>query len=286
MNKKLFFAMLLSGVLGAQTFSNTTLTPIPDNSTTGVSSIIPVSLVKTIIDPSKVTIKLDLTHTWAGDLTIALVPPGGSETGAIALLKRMNNATGTTTGSSANFIAGNVISFNSNATAKLIGLSGWTTSTNIPAGTYLPSAGVIAAPTDYAEANLSTLFTNLSISGDWKLKLFDAAASDTGSLNNWQIVFDEGTFLGVNTAIVSNPGLSVLGNPFKETLNLKLNASAKDVKFDIFSVDGKKVYSYTSNSKDKSDDLKIPTEKWSSGVYILIPVVDGQKLMSVKLIKK
>ena len=82
MNKKLFFSILLSGVLGAQTFSNTTLTAIPDNSTAGVISTIPVNLVKTISDPSKVTIKMDLTHTWCGDVTVGLVVPGGATSGA------------------------------------------------------------------------------------------------------------------------------------------------------------------------------------------------------------
>ncbi|MCD9853222.1 proprotein convertase P-domain-containing protein [Epilithonimonas sp. JDS] len=287
MNKKLLFAILLSGTLGAQTFSNNTLTAIPDNSTTGVTSTIPVSLVKTISDPSKVTVKLDLTHTWAGDLTIALVPPSGPETGAIALLKRLNNAAASgTVGSSANFLAGNVIAFNSAASSKLVALATWTSSTNIPAGTYLPTTGVNTTPTDYTEANLATMFTGLAVSGDWKLKLFDSVTGDTGSVNNWQIVFDPGTFLGVNTSIVSTPGLSVLGNPFKETLNLKVNTSAKDVKFDIYSMDGKKVYSYQPSAKNTSGDLKIPTENWTSGIYILAPTVNGEKMMTIKLIKK
>lgn len=288
MNKNIFFFILLSGILTAQTFSNTTLTAIPDNSLVGTTSIVPVSITKTISNPAKVTIKLDLTHSWAGDVTIALVPPGGTETGAIALLKRMNNTIPTATGCNANFLAGNIIAFNSAATVKLIGLTGWNTNTNIPAGVYLPSSeNINTIPTGYSEADLSTLFSNLAVNGDWKLKLFDSVNNDTGSLNNWQVVFDEGAFLGVNTSIVSTPGLSVLGNPFRETLNLKVNTSAKDVKFDIYSINGKKVYSYQqSTSKNTSGDLKIPTENWNAGVYILAPVVNGEKLMTIKIIKK
>ena len=286
MNKKLFFSILLSGVLGAQTFSNTTLTAIPDNSTAGVISTIPVNLVKTISDPSKVTIKMDLTHTWCGDVTVGLVVPGGATSGAIALIKRLGSTTTTGAGSSVNFAAGNILAFNSAATAYVVPGTGGTNS-SVPAGTYLPTVSSTLAPTDYTVANLTTLFTNLSVSGNWSLKLFDAAVGDTGSLNNWQVVFDEGTFLGVNTSIVSTPALSVLGNPFKETLNLKLNTSAKDVRFDIYSMEGKKVYSYQqSASKNASGDLKIPTESWSSGVYILSSVVNGEKMMTIKLIKK
>ncbi|WDF46325.1 proprotein convertase P-domain-containing protein [Chryseobacterium sp. KACC 21268] len=286
MNKKLFFAILLSGALGAQTFSNTTLTAIPDNSTAGVTSSIPVSLVETISDPSKVSVKLALTHTWSGDVTVGLVVPGGATTGAIALIKRVGSTTATGVGSSANFGSANVLTFNSAATAP-ISTVGLLTGDNIPAGTYLPSVSATTNPADYTVANLSTLFTGLAVNGTWSLKLFDSVASDTGSLNNWQVVFDPGTFLGVNTSIVSTPGLSVLGNPFKETLNLKVNTSAKDVKFDIYSMDGKKVYSYNQNaSKNSSGDLKIPTESWTSGMYILTPIVNGERLMTIKLIKK
>lgn len=281
--------MLLSGVVGAQTFSNTTVTAIPDQVGTvagTVTSTIPVSLVKTISDPSKVTVKLDLTHTWCGDITVGLVVPGGATTGPIALIKRLGSTTAAGVGSSVNFGAGNVLAFNSAATASVVPGSGGTNS-NVPAGTYLPTALAITNPTEYTAANLSTLFTNLAVSGDWKLMLTDSGAGDTGTLNNWQVVFDPGTFLGVNTSIVSTPGLSVLGNPFKETLNLKVNTSAKDVKFDIYSMDGKKVYSYNQNvSKNTSGDLKIPTENWASGIYILAPVVNGEKLMTIKLIKK
>lgn len=285
MKTLLFVSICLSGLLGAQSFINSTLYPIPDNTTVGGQSDIPVALAKTISDPSKVTINLDLTHTWSGDLTVGLVVPGGSGTGAIALLKRIGSSTPTGVGSSANFGVGNVLSFNSAATGVIVPPVG--TNLLIPAGVYLPTVGATLIPTDYTVANLSAIFTNLSVNGTWSLKFLDTGAGDLGSLNGWQIVFDAGTFLGVDTTITSTPGLTVLGNPFKETLNLKVNTAAKDVKFDIYSMDGKKVYSYQqSNSKNTSGDLQIPTGNWSSGIYILTPIVNGVKLMSIKLMKK
>lgn len=282
MNKNLFFSILLSGGLGAQTYSNTTAVAIPDNNlVTGATSTINVPLTETINDPSKVTVKLDLSHTWSGDVVVALVPPGGATTGAIALLKRIGSTTATGVGLSADFVAGNVLSFNSTSTTA-VAASG----TIIPAGTYAPTGSSVSNPTAYSTANLSTLFTNLAVNGDWTVQLFDGALSDTGTLNNWQIVFESGTFLGVNASIVSTPGLSVLGNPFKESLNLKLNASAKNVDFAIYSMHGKKVYTYQqSSTKNTGGDIKIPTEQWSSGVYILAPIVNGEKQMSIKLIK-
>ena len=285
MKKLLFLSICLSGLLGAQTFSNVNPFPIPDNNVVGGQSDIPVALAKTISDPSKVTVNLDLTHTWSGDVTVGLVVPGGPVTGAIALLKRIGSTTPTGVGSSANFGAGNVLSFNSAATGTIVPPVG--TNLLIPTGIYLPTVSATLNPTAYTVADLSATFTNLAVNGTWSLVFLDSAAGDTGTLNNWQIVFDAGTFLGVDTTITSTPGLTVMGNPFKETLNLRVNTAAKDVKFDIYSMDGKKVYSYDqSTSKTTSGDLQIATGNWSSGMYILRPTVNGEKLLSIKLLKK
>lgn len=279
MKKLLFFTICISGFMSAQTFSNTTQTFIPDNNLTGVQSDIPVNISGTITDPSKVFIKMDLAHTWSGDLTIALLRPGQSATGPIALIKRMGTST---VGSSSKFISGEVITFNAAAT-NFVNIAGST----IPAGTYKPTAGTNVNPTDYTVADLSSLFSNLAINGTWSLKLFDSSGGDLGRLNNWQIVFEAGALLGIDTSVVSNPGLSVLGNPFTETLNLKINSLAKEVKFNIYSMDGKKVYSYEQNSsKNTNGELKISTDKWSTGMYILSPIVNGEKLMNIKLLKK
>lgn len=286
MNKKLLFSILLSGSLSAQTYSNNVATPIPDNdNVTGTTSVIPVSLVQTISDPSKVSVKLALTHTWGGDVTAALVVPGGASTGSIALLKRIGSTTATGVGTGADFAAANVLTFNSAASGTIV-TTGLTGTSIIPAGVYLPSGLAVSNPVAYSPANLATLFNNLAVNGNWTLKLFDGAADDTGSLNNWQVVFDPGTFLGVDTSIVSNPALSVLGNPFRETLNLKVNTAVKDVKFDIYSVDGKKVYSHNQSAMVANGELKIPTASWAPGLYILSPSLNGEKLMSIKLIKK
>ena len=95
-------------------------------------------MVKTISDPSKVTIKMDLTHTWCGDVTVGLVVPGGATSGAIALIKRLGSTTTTGIGSSVNFAAGNILAFNSAATAYVVpGTRG--TNSSVPAGTYLPT---------------------------------------------------------------------------------------------------------------------------------------------------
>ena len=192
MKKLLFFSICISGMIGAQIFSNTTPAFIPDNNSSGVLSNIPVNIVGTIADHSKVFIKMDLNHTWCGDLTIVLIRPGQSGTGPIALVKRMGTSS---VGSGADFLTGRVIAFNSAAT-EFVDVAAST----IPAGTYLPTAGVNIYPQEYTLADLSAMFTNLPINGTWSLKLFDNSSGDSGKLNNWQVVFEAGAVLGIDTS--------------------------------------------------------------------------------------
>lgn len=72
---------------GAATYSNTTSYSIPDNSTTGVSSSIEATRTG---DSGTVTVTLDITHTYIGDLNVQLTSP----TGQVAVLHD-NSGSGT-----------------------------------------------------------------------------------------------------------------------------------------------------------------------------------------------
>ena len=64
--------------------SNTTPMTIPDNNTTGITST--VNSTRTG-DAGNVTVKVDITHTYRGDLKIQLVAPNGQT----SLLKDVSN---------------------------------------------------------------------------------------------------------------------------------------------------------------------------------------------------
>jgi subtilisin-like proprotein convertase family protein len=284
MKTLIFFSILLSAFFHAQSYSNNTVYIIPENNTGGIRSDIFVPLNTTILDPTKVTIEVDVSHSWGGDLTLALVLPGRNGFGAISLIRRIGTTISSGSGTSAKFVAGNILSFNAAATNQIVPPP--VPNSTIPTGLYRPTAGFSQIPQGYSVANLTTLLTNVQVNGTWSLKGLDSTSGDTGSINNWRIIFDSGA-LGVNYSVISTPGLTVMGNPFKETLNLKVNTVAKEVKFDIYSVDGKKVYSHqNSMSKNTSGDLKIATENWATGIYILTPIINGKQMMSIKLLKK
>jgi subtilisin-like proprotein convertase family protein/C1A family cysteine protease len=61
---------------GTGTYSNTTATPIPDNTPAGIQSVIDVPDAGAI---ASLSVTVDITHPYRGDLTVKLVKEGGPE---------------------------------------------------------------------------------------------------------------------------------------------------------------------------------------------------------------
>jgi subtilisin-like proprotein convertase family protein len=122
------------------------------------------------------SIEIDLQHTWASDLDIYLVSPGGAVT--VELSTDNGGSTGLDTRSILVFDDGSA-----NA------ITGWTGGT--PAGDYLAEGGL-----------LNTLLAGQSINGDWTLRICDDSGGDTGTLYNYCINFSEITVVGNPPTIV------------------------------------------------------------------------------------
>jgi len=111
------------------TGSNTTATAIPDNNTTGITSTINIGTNLTI---KSMSVGVNITHTWRGDVKIDLVGPDGT-------------------------------------TVNLKATSSSDSADNVVA-TYTPTG-----------------FVGKTSLGAWKLRVYDLAASDTGTLNSWNL---------------------------------------------------------------------------------------------------
>lgn len=141
------------------TFTNNTTYAIPDNNTTGVSSpitvagISPASLTATTI----VSVKINITHTYDGDLAISLISPSGN---TIFLSNRRGSG-------GDNFT--NTVFTASAATAINLGTAPFT-------GSYKPD-GLFSALTGNAN-------------GIWNLKVQDLAGVDVGNIVNWSIIIN------------------------------------------------------------------------------------------------
>jgi subtilisin-like proprotein convertase family protein len=167
----------------ADVFNGTGGGLIPDNFPTGTTVSFNASgLVGQV---QTVSVALDLTHTFAGDLSIQLLSPGGFA--KLYVLNRAGRSNSSGAGYPGN-LAG-VYAFSDAATGNF-----WTTaapiatSANIPTGSYRTSTG---ATTLQSSVGGCSSFLNLAFgglpaaraNGVWTLTVADLGFSDTGSIN-------------------------------------------------------------------------------------------------------
>lgn len=173
-------------------FENNIQTAIPDCTSSG-AIIIPGQTISTIeitgdgiiSDPSKITLELDISHNFAGDIVVELVAPSGENCG---IIKRIGTTSDTNTGSNVDFVLGNKLKFNSLHTTFLLPQ----VSTAIVAGKYAPSRGLSSIPFSVPMIELNTFFMGKNIKGIWTIKIYDFNQLDIGKLNSWKLYFDTG----------------------------------------------------------------------------------------------
>jgi subtilisin-like proprotein convertase family protein len=127
--------------------------PIPDNNPTGATAIINVTDNKPV---QKVTVRVNLTHTFDGDIALHLIGPDGTD--VILSNKR---------GSSGDNFTNTV--FDDDATTPIA--SGTAPFT----GTFKPDAALSA-------------FNGKNALGQWKFFVVDNASVDTGNILDWDLV--------------------------------------------------------------------------------------------------
>ena len=158
-------------------FTNPTPVSIPEYTTTscpGGASPIIVNGYGSSINTSGIYIKINITHTYEGDLAIFLQAPTGEILG-------LSNRTG---GSGNDFIntvfADSGITMSTNGTPYTGVYKPWpTTFTNC----------ITSTKTSFGDLNAGLMNPN----GTWSLRAYDAAAGDTGSIQNWTITFPTAT---------------------------------------------------------------------------------------------
>lgn len=161
-----------NAAIPAQTFTNTNRYSIPDNSCTGAASTIPVTGYVGTINPSKIYVKINITHTYDGDLALYLQSPSGEKIGLSNLL-----------GSSGDNFTNTV--FADSATIVL-------PATGAPyTGLYKPSSAVFTVAGCTGITTTKTTFASLGSSlnpnGNWSLFAYDRASIDTGAITSWVI---------------------------------------------------------------------------------------------------
>jgi subtilisin-like proprotein convertase family protein len=190
-----------------QEYNDGTLYSIPDNSCTGASSTIAVSGYSGAIPSAGISVRVNITHTWVGDLVLMLEDPNGGILG-------LSNRTGNTSNSGDNFT--NTVF--SDAGAAVLPTTG------------APYTGIYKPVSTTFTSCLTTTLTTfgaigggtINPNGNWILRVYDRAGADVGTINNWSISFPAslyGPCFSVSNAVtvtVSSPvtaGISITANP-------------------------------------------------------------------------
>lgn len=180
--------------VGSQLFSTTVPAIIPDNSCTGAVSPIVVAGYTSAIPTAKMYVRMNLTHTYVGDLDIFLESPSGQRLG-------LSDQTGNAGNGGDNFT--NTVFADSGAAIL--------PTTGAPYnGLYKPwnalftvnSCALTTSLTSFAALGGGSLNPN----GTWNLKVYDRAGTDTGRVVNWSIFFPgvSSTCTSVSNALTVN----------------------------------------------------------------------------------
>lgn len=168
----LAFAMLAFGNVHAApvSYSHSGTISIPDNSPSGVSSVIAVNDAG-IVNSLTVTVAID--HTYTGDLRIRLAH-GGTE---VLLLNRPGTPMNTS-GSGDDYASAYPLTFSDTGQYDpdtIFGLCGGS------------RVGGVCPWTDLIPKEPLAAFTGMSLLGDWTITISDHAGYDFGRLTSWSI---------------------------------------------------------------------------------------------------
>ncbi|MBS1760495.1 MAG: M36 family metallopeptidase, partial [Bacteroidetes bacterium] len=180
----------LNGLIGASGLINVA---IPDNNAAGYNTTIKLPSL-TVQQAANLKLRLNLTHSWAGDLIVKLTSPCG-----VTYAFDRIGYPATSAGNSMNFNGTYLFDLNA---ATVLPETDAGTNVDITQGSYKPSDANGAAH------NWAGLTFPCSTSGDWILNISDNAAADIGTLQEWALL------LGGNyTHTLTGPGTIVQNAP-------------------------------------------------------------------------
>lgn len=188
------FALVVSALLcaspsGAQDFAGTGGGPIPDNNPAGVN--VNFNVTGATGEVRDVRVRVDLSHTWMGDLTATLISPDG--VARLKLFGRVGSSRVSGSGNSSDL--GGIYEFGDDGTQDF-----WQAAASTGGAAVVPSnvryrtstagTGSVSIPLRTNVGGCSTFlqlaFRGLSgarLNGTWTLNLADGAATDSGSVS-------------------------------------------------------------------------------------------------------
>jgi subtilisin-like proprotein convertase family protein len=222
-------------------------------SATDVATITSSVMVTDETPVDYVTVSVDITHTWVGDLTLKLISPQGT----VVQLISQECAQGDNVMATFND-AGAVFSCGDN-----------------------PAIGGIIIP----DVPLST-FNGENPAGEWTLSVFDEFGEDGGALNTWSV-----QICGTHEAIASVTdatfaGFAVYPNPNNGNFTVRFNPTTTDeVAIMVYDMRGRQVLNkaYTNTGSVFEQTLNLTGAQ--AGIY-LVNVKQGASTITKKIMVK
>jgi len=179
-------------VPGSATFTSTTSVAVPDNSAAGATSTITASAIPANATVTKITVTLNMSHTYPGDMIINLKGPNSA-----SVTNLYKYGTGAFTGAASGpatwgwygaQVADGGVAFSTVATAPFIYGSNTTFK---PDGLLTVTGQAIQDPAGYTTTSttLSALYPQ-NPNGVWTLAMADGGGGDVGTLAGWSIKID------------------------------------------------------------------------------------------------
>lgn len=242
------------GFTVSETCNQYTSTPsksITDNVTAYEYDNLFVSESTTITD---VNIGVDITHSYKGDLQLAIVSPDDK---VVDLIRPLFCTSGSLN-----------VKFDDSA-------PGMDCNNTTGSQAYQPVVG-----------NLSDFNGDLAngdnSNGTWTLAYADVAEEDTGTLNSWFVEICTTTMTPLSVDTFNIEELKVYPNPNNGNFTFKLSTESSEVHVEVFDIRGRQIYKRDFEANGSVNE-NINLNHAQSGMYIL-NVTDGLKQSSRKII--
>lgn len=264
----------LAGSASAASFAANpaSLGPIPDGSGCGTTYganrdvTFTVSGVASPIQSIAVSMTLSPPHTWVGDLSVALIAPGGSPSQAV--FHRTGASSPTSVGYGANVAGPYTFSDTAPASPTWWEAAFANAASTIPSGSYRPSTpGEDLSGGGGANTLFLPVFSAATPNGTWTLRFRDKCSNETGSVSAATLFLDGAAAGGAGTL---GGGSSAPSNQFtigklkKTTLSVDVKSAgtvkvgdAKDSSFKARSAKKKKLLLKPSSASGGPGTIKV-----------------------------
>jgi subtilisin-like proprotein convertase family protein/PKD repeat protein/endonuclease/exonuclease/phosphatase family metal-dependent hydrolase len=153
-------------------YSNTNTYSIPSNSCTGASSPVTVSGYAGTVASAGISVTVNITHPYVGDLVLFLEAPNGQRLG-------LSNRTGNNSNAGDNYT--NTVFSDAGSTTIPVTGAPYT-------GTYKPWSSTFSSCVSSTITSFASLGSgSIDPDGIWRLVVYDRANSNTGSIQNWTL---------------------------------------------------------------------------------------------------